>query len=402
MHRHAQMKTEMARIVARDLRDERSFQEITRTNRGNIARIIYRGAIRMSDQAASVADEMGVAMRNRDPNVSNPFTAFSQSRKEVHAAWLEGHAQNVEEILGRAAEGKMTEADRRNILTYGRANSHSLQDALAMGDAVHGRSGRATSFASAAKLADKDMDAFVKNAPGIVAELQLERFRGDVHGRKVEYLRGGEHLASGKNFEQGYIPTQKEYEQARAIASNPEAMDRLSTGASKMAELRRKYPDKTDEQFAAMGGKKGKHARAALEAERTYNTLDDYLNKGLQNRIRQPHEPMADRLQASRPSERTQERDPLAVERERARKQKEKEAEQDPQGRQNHAPSAAKQGRYTNAFQDRERTGQAAKAGRHPNFSKASGQRQAKQQEASREAGRSQGGAGMGGRGWER
>ena len=136
--------------------------------------------------------------------------------------------------------------------------------------------------------------------------------------------------------------------------------------------------------------------------ERTFNTIEEYLRKDVQNRVRQPHEPMTERLQASRPSERTQERDPAGIERERARKQKEKEAEQDPQGRQNNAPSAAKQGRYTNAFQDRERMGRAAKAGRRPNFSKASGQRQAKQQEASREAGRSQGGAGMGGRGWER
>ena len=85
-----------------------------------------------------------------------------------------------------------------------------------------------------------------------------------------------------------------------------------------------------------------------------------------------------------------------------AEEQKEKEAEQDPRGQQNGAPSAARQGRYTNAFQDRERMGQAARAGRHPNFSKASGQRQAKQKEAAREAGRSQGGVEMGGRGWER
>lgn len=299
--RKASIKRAAAESAARDLRSARASREVSDTAQnatkspfGNPAAAIFHGAKRLGDKVGLVGEDLHAAWKQQDPEGAKGFGGFVQNLRDIQSERSKTHAGNVEDILGKLADGKATPADMRNLRAYG--GSSELRQQLDRGERLQGRDPRLSEFAKRARNPEKNHRWMAAKAPEILADIQMDKLCKTFHSRKVEYLDKGEHLKSGKNFEEGYIPTKDEVAMARAVAQNPTAMRMLLDDKAKIEALRKKHPGKTDEELAKKSFGTGRNARSGLDAERMYNLVENVLQKDLEGKTRQPHQAMSQHL----------------------------------------------------------------------------------------------------------
>ncbi|WP_156428909.1 hypothetical protein [Magnetospirillum sp. XM-1] len=299
--KRARIERVAAETAARDLRSARTTYEgleaattIGGRSRANPAAAMRIGISRAFGKMHSTAIDVGNAWSQREPGLAKAIPSFLGNIREIGQEKSRIHVRSIEGLLQKMSDGKMTAADWRNLRAYG--TSHELENQLLRGEKAMGRTPRLAPFCRRAANPERWGGWMAQQAPEILADIKLGHLRGMTDQREAEYRAEGGHARSGKNFPEGYVPTKDEIAKVRAYASDPAVMARLMDGRSKLEEIRAKYPGKSDEELAAMHFKKGRDARAGLDAERLYRMVDGVLDKDARGLRREPgqemHEPM--------------------------------------------------------------------------------------------------------------
>jgi len=389
INRNAALKRSVSELVTRDVRDERTRIALDAADKGGMGGRMFR----------SIKDDWNWFNPSKEKDLAK---AHGQDQRAIYALRRKGHAQNMEDILARAAEGKMTVADANNLNAYGHNDWKSgkistLQTYLRDADRMEGRKqpsdkeikkGQAgPTLTYAAKLGAMDKEEFRRQAPGILADIQLERFEKTMGQRHNEFLLAGQHLATGKNFGQGYVPNEKEIQMAREISGNSAANDKLLTDQAKLEQLREKNPGRTDEQLATMRGAKGKEAQRLLRSEQVALLVDSFNRRELSREYRRGEGPMRDtstvaqeaardrpaqEASRTRPAQDTERQRREKQERERQGRTRQPGTERTGEKSRDGAKTSAEALRQKNpaAFDMRSKVDQAATSGRYPNLNK--------------------------------